>query len=81
MSGGLLGALDGSPAERYACSRAGCAAAAASAIRWRNPKIHAAERWKTWLACPEHVEVLREFLAARSFPLTVASVTELGADE
>jgi hypothetical protein len=26
---------------------------------------------KTWLACDEHVEYLRDFLASRSFPVRV----------
>lgn len=55
------------------CSRAGCRASAAWSIVWRNPKIHAADRRKVWLACDEHVGYLREFLAARSFPLEVRS--------
>jgi hypothetical protein len=38
---------------------------------WRNPRIHTGEKRKTWLACDEHVEVLRDFLAARAFPLEV----------
>ena len=39
------------------------------AIEWRNPRIHTGDRVKVWLACDEHVEVLRDFLAARAFPL------------
>lgn len=54
------------------CSRAGCRADASWRIDWRNPRIHGAERRKTWVACDEHVGYLREFLAARSFPLDVA---------
>lgn len=56
------------------CSRAGCRAAALWRIDWRNPKIHAEDRRKTWVACDEHVGYLREFLAARSFPLSVAEL-------
>ncbi|KKI16499.1 MULTISPECIES: hypothetical protein [Leucobacter] len=62
---------------RFTCSRAGCADAATSAIRWRNPKIHSEDRRKTWLACDAHLEVLRDFLAARDFPLAVVPVSEL----
>ncbi|WP_369828696.1 hypothetical protein [Cryobacterium sp. M91] len=29
---------------------------------------------KTWLACDEHVDYLREFLASRDFPLTVSAL-------
>ncbi|WP_040164489.1 hypothetical protein [Microbacterium gorillae] len=53
------------------CSRAGCRAAADWQIHWRNPRIHTPDRRKTWLACTEHVDYLREFLAAREFPLSV----------
>lgn len=54
------------------CSRAGCRHAAAWRIDWRNPKIHTADRRKTWVACEEHVGYLRSFLAAREFPLEVS---------
>lgn len=53
------------------CSRAGCRNGAAWRIDWRNPKIHDADRTKTWVACDEHRDYLREFLAARSFPVEV----------
>jgi hypothetical protein len=53
------------------CSRAGCRAASDWRIEWRNPKIHDETRRKIWLACDEHVSFLREFLAARDFPLEV----------
>lgn len=53
------------------CARAGCRARATSAVVWRNPRIHTADRRKIWLACDEHVEYLRDFLAARDFPVTV----------
>lgn len=66
------------PTHAYACSRAGCDASALWAIRWRNPKIHAADKQKHWLACDEHLEYLSEFLRARSFPLEILSVAELG---
>ena len=54
------------------CSRAGCRAAARWRIDWRNPRIHAADRRKTWVACDEHVGYLRDFLTARDFPVWVA---------
>ena len=57
------------------CSRAGCHAAAQWRIDWRNPRIHAADRTKTWVACDEHRDYLREFLAARSFPVTVSPLS------
>lgn len=53
------------------CSRAGCRETAQHEVRWRNPRIHAEDRVKIWLACEAHVEYLRGFLAARDFPVTV----------
>lgn len=76
----MMSLLGGSPEHAHACSRAGCSAAAAWAIRWRNPKIHGPERRKYWLACDTHLEYLRDFLAARSFPLTVFAISELADD-
>jgi len=60
--------------EAAECSRAGCRASAAWAILWRNPRIHAADRRKTWVACDEHVSYLREFLSARDFPVEVRAL-------
>jgi hypothetical protein len=57
--------------ERHTCSRAGCRIEATTAIEWRNPRIHTGDRVKVWLACDEHTAVLRDFLAARAFPLEV----------
>jgi len=37
------------------------------ALLWNNPKIHTAERRKTWLACAAHEQSLTQFLAARNF--------------
>lgn len=56
------------------CSRAGCRTDATWRLEWRNPRLHDAARTKVWLACDEHREYLRSFLAARDFPLTVAAV-------
>lgn len=58
------------------CSRAGCRQAAVWAIHWRNPRIHGAERVKTWLACAEHRGFLEGYLGARDFPLTVTDAGE-----
>jgi hypothetical protein len=49
------------------CSRAGCVAAAAHQLIWRNPTIHVDGRTKTWLACPEHLEFLVDYLSSRGF--------------
>lgn len=56
------------------CSRAGCRDEATWSLVWRNPKIHTPDRRKTWLACAEHLEVLRTFLTDRSFPLEVHTI-------
>ncbi|MGR2751737.1 hypothetical protein [Agromyces arachidis] len=64
-----MGSLGAAPAG--GCSRAGCHDPATWRIDWRNPRIHTGDRVKTWLACDEHVAYLRDFLAARSFPLEV----------
>ncbi|MEC5149648.1 hypothetical protein [Cryobacterium sp. GrIS_2_6] len=56
------------------CSRAGCREDARWRIDWRNPRIHTADRVKTWLACPDHVAYLREFLGARDFPVVVVAL-------
>lgn len=53
------------------CSRAGCRRAAVKQIVWRNPRIHSEDREKIWLACDEHARFLRDYLAARDFPVTV----------
>jgi hypothetical protein len=53
---------------------------AAWRIEWRNPRIHAEDRRKTWVACDEHVGYLRDFLAARDFPLEVQPLAGAGAD-
>jgi hypothetical protein len=57
------------------CSRAGCAVSANWQLRWRNPRIHAEDRQKIWLACDEHRDYLTEFLRAREFPVAVVPFT------
>ena len=57
----------GAGAEPLICSAKGCTAAATTALLWNNPKIHPAERRKTWLACDEHRDSLGQFLSARDF--------------
>ncbi|AEV82808.1 hypothetical protein ACWT_1789 [Actinoplanes sp. SE50] len=49
------------------CSAKGCRASAAWQLLWNNPKLHAPEYRKTWLACDEHRVSLGAFLEARSF--------------
>jgi hypothetical protein len=54
-------------AQTPICSAKGCRAAAEWVLAWNNPKIHAEERRKTWLACEEHREHLSKFLGVRGF--------------
>jgi hypothetical protein len=61
------------------CSRAGCRESAVWRITWRNPRIHTADRRKEWVACDAHVGYLRDFLAARDFPLDVARLPATSA--
>jgi hypothetical protein len=49
------------------CSGRGCREPARWELRWNNPRIHASERRKVWLACEEHRESLSAFLGARGF--------------
>lgn len=67
----------GSDPASVVCSRAGCDADARWVVEWRNPRIHSADRVKSWAACDEHVEYLRGFLAARDFPVAVRPLAEL----
>lgn len=65
----MIGAVE--TENRHRCSRARCALDASWRIEWRNPRIHASDRTKVWLACDEHRDYLRGFLEARSFPVAV----------
>lgn len=56
-----------SPVEAPICSAKGCQQPAAYDLGWNNPKIHAPDRRKHWLACPEHKDSLSAFLSARGF--------------
>lgn len=56
------------------CSRAGCRELATHTVNWRNPRIHAEDRVKVWLACDEHTPYLHEYLANRGFPVIVAGL-------
>jgi hypothetical protein len=59
------------------CSARDCRGPAQWRLEWRNPRIHTAERVKTWLACDAHRQGLADFLSARSFLLDVVA---FGAD-
>ena len=56
------------------CSRTGCSAPASWQVQWRNPRIHSPERRKIWTACDDHVAYLRDYLAARDFPVDVVAI-------
>ncbi len=58
---------NGSDEEAAICSARGCTAPAAWELRWNNPKLHTPDRRKVWLACPDHLQSLSDFLAARNF--------------
>lgn len=61
---------DGAAPSRDAvdvCSARDCRAGATWQLQWNNPKLHAPERRKIWLACDDHRESLGSFLAARKF--------------
>ncbi|MGI8868710.1 MAG: hypothetical protein ACR2F6_07635 [Mycobacteriales bacterium] len=57
----------GRAAEALICSAKGCRADAAYRLVWNNPKLHAPDREKVWLACSEHRDQLDRFLRARGF--------------
>lgn len=63
--------------DRLVCSAKGCRARAVSAVRWRNPRLHAAGRRKVWLTCPDHRDHLRDFVQLRGFLLDVVPVADL----
>ena len=69
----MIGAVG--PAE-LRCSRSGCREPATTTVNWRNPAIHSIDRVKVWLACDEHVDFLREYLAGRDFPVVVTALGE-----
>lgn len=70
----LPGAAPDQPTQ---CSAKGCRREASYALVWRNPKIHAEDRHKIWLACDEHRTPLSEFLSFRRFPLEIKAIDEL----
>ncbi|KRE73157.1 MULTISPECIES: hypothetical protein [Micrococcaceae] len=47
------------------CSRKACRAQASWQLLWNNPKIHAPERRKIWLACADHRDWLEDYLQTR----------------
>ena len=77
MIGLPLGSLDDAAPQ---CSRAGCREPATLNVNWRNPRIHSVDRVKIWLACPEHGDYLRDYLATRGFPVIVTPFGETVAE-
>jgi hypothetical protein len=53
------------------CSAKGCRETAVWSVVWNNPKLHTADRRKTWLACDEHRQHLADFLDLRGFLIGV----------
>lgn len=66
--------------EMLVCSAKGCRARPDHAVVWRNPRLHTADRRKIWLACEDHREHLRDFVAVRGFLLDVVPVASLEAE-
>lgn len=62
------------------CSSKGCPADAVWALVWNNPRLHTADRRKTWVACDEHREHLSGFLTARGFLREVVPVADAPVD-
>lgn len=58
------------------CSAKGCRAEAVHLLVWNNPRLHTADREKTWVACESHRQSLSQFLSARGF---LRRVERLGA--
>lgn len=65
--------------DQLGCSRAGCSEPASWQVQWRNPRIHATDKVKVWLACQEHRDFLRDYLATRDFPVAVVPLDTSGA--
>ncbi|PGH41116.1 hypothetical protein COO58_28285 [Micromonospora sp. WMMA1996] len=64
------------PDQALICSARGCRAPAVFQLRWHNPRLHAPERRKTWLACAAHRASLGDFLDARGFLREVVPLPE-----
>ncbi|WP_425953956.1 hypothetical protein [Xylanimonas sp. McL0601] len=73
----LLGSADPVAEGDLVCSAKGCREAAAWGLLWNNPKLHAPERRKVWLACDAHRPTLEEFLGLREFWKQTVPVSEL----
>ena len=61
----LTGDAGAAGPDSAVCSRKACRNGAAWQLLWNNPKIHAPERRKIWLACGEHRAWLEDYLQTR----------------
>ena len=59
------------------CSAKACREDAVWGLLWNNPRIHAADRRKVWLACAEHRSTLGDFLGKRGFLTDVVPVGDI----
>lgn len=78
VTGGSPGRLPGVEDETPICSAKDCRQPARHVLVWNNPKVHTADREKTWVACDAHRQSLGDYLDVRGFlkridPLTDAS--------
>jgi hypothetical protein len=62
------------------CSAKGCRAEAVYGLLWNNPKLHAPERRKAWLACEKHADPLSDFLSKRGFLKDAVPISEMTDD-
>jgi len=70
----VIGAGAALPDGTVTCSAAGCTAAGAWRVNWRNPRIHPEDRVKVWLACDAHRASLADYLRTRGFPVLVSAL-------
>jgi hypothetical protein len=70
----------GEALPRLTCSARGCRASAVWGLRWNNPRLHSAERRKTWLACQAHRGDLEAFLSARGLLREVVAAEDIPED-
>ena len=66
--------------DQLVCSAKGCRDTATWAHLWNNPKLHAPDRRKVWLACDDHKASLGEFLSVRGFLRATVAAGEIPAD-
>lgn len=71
----------GSRVAGLTCSARDCRAEARWGLRWNNPRLHAPDRRKVWLACDEHRATLGQYLDVRGFLRETLPVADLPADD